>query len=172
MEFFEVVRARHSIRAFEPREIEQEKLDKILETANRAPSAGDLQAYEIYLVRDPEKKAGLVRAAWGQSFIAEAPVVLVFCANPARSGVKYGERGRTLYALQDATIAAAHVQLAVTALGLGSVWVGAFSEPTASEVLGLPAGLRPIAIMPIGYPAETPTPTPRRSLADLVHEIK
>jgi nitroreductase len=161
-----VVQGRRSVRAFRPADIEAATLERILETADRAPSAGGLQAYEIVVVRDPERKAALAGAAYGQSFVASAPVVLVFCANPGRSRPKYGRRGVELYCVQDATIAAAYAQLAAAALGLASVWVGAFDEAAVAGIVG---GLRPVCVMPIGHAAEEPARTPRRSLDDLVH---
>lgn len=169
MEFFEVTKGRHSVRSFLDKPVEKEKLEKLLNTANSAPSAGDLQAYEIFVIESEEKKRALADAALGQSSVSDAPIVLVFFANPMRSAVKYGKRGAELYSIQDATIAAAHTQLAATALGLGSVWVGAFNEDAVSAVAGVPKGMGPVAIIPIGYPAEKPGRTPRRSLDDLVH---
>jgi nitroreductase len=169
MEFFDVVDKRHSIRAYKDKEVEEEKLRKILETANKAPSAGNLQAYEIFVVKDQNKRKALAEAAFSQDFIVDAPVVLVFCSNPTRSSWK-GKRGG-LYSLQDATIAACYAQLAVTALGLSSCWVGAFSEEEVLKILGSPKGLVPICIMPIGYAAEEPEITGRRSLKDIVHEV-
>jgi nitroreductase len=150
--------------------IEDEKLHKILETANKAPSAGNLQGYEIYIVRKLEQRKALVKAAWDQEFLAEAPVVLVFCANPARSVVKYGERGSNLYSIQDATIACAYSQLAAKAQGLDTVWVGAFDEKAVSDNLQIPPELRPITLLPIGYAGKEPHPRPRRDLRDLIHE--
>jgi nitroreductase len=88
---------------------------------------------------------------------------------PSAAAAKYQERGARLYAIQDATIACAFAMLAATALGLGTVWVGAFDDAAVQRVLGCHA-LLPVAILPIGYPAEEPEPTPRRSLADLVHD--
>jgi nitroreductase len=171
MEFFDVVKRRRSVRAFTPRPIEESKIKQILETANQALSAGNLQAYEIFLIEDEKKKRELALAALAQSFVAEAPIVLVFCANPERSEKKYGKRGRSLYSIQDATIAAAYTQLAATALGLASVWVGAFDDREVLKAIGNPEGLVPVAIIPIGYPAEEPEATPRRKLDDLVHKI-
>lgn len=168
MEFFDAVKSRHSVRSYQKKDVEREKLQKILETANAAPSAGDLQGYEIVLVRDEERRAALADAAYGQDFVAEAPVVLVFCANPRRSAQKYGTRGSTLYCIQDATIAAAHAQLAATALGLATCWVGAFDEQAAASAIGA-TDVRPIIILPIGYPDEKPYVTPRRNLSDIVH---
>lgn len=170
MDFFDVAARRRSIRAFKPTKVEREKVDRILETINRAPSAGDLQAYQVYLVTGRDQRLALARAALDQMFISEAPLVLVFCAVPPRSAIKYGRRGQ-LYALQDATIACTHAQLAATALGLGSTWVGAFDEEAVRRAIGVPASEIPIAILPIGYPAEAPSPTPRRSLSDLVREL-
>ncbi|MCS7134817.1 MAG: nitroreductase family protein [Candidatus Aenigmarchaeota archaeon] len=170
MDFFEVVEKRRSIRKFLSKKIEEEKLLKLLNTANLAPSAGNLQAFEIFLVRDEKKKQMICKASYNQDFIKEADVVLIFCANPSRSMKWYGERGE-FYALQDATISAAYVQLAAAALGLGSVWIGAFDEKKISEIIELSDNLRPVAIIPIGYPAEAPTKKPRRKLNDLVKQV-
>ncbi len=170
MDLFEVIARRRSIRAFQGRPVEPEKLQAILEAARQAPSAGNLQAYVIYQVTDPACRRALAQAA-DQEFVAQAPVVLVFCAHPARSAVKYGQRGERLYALQDATIAAAYAQLAAAALGLGSVWVGAFADAAVARALDLPAGLWPVALLPIGYPAEAPTPPTRRPLAEIVRQV-
>lgn len=171
MEFFEVVRARHSIRAFTSRSVEPEKQRAILEAANRAPSAGNLQAYEIFAVTNRAALSALARAAVEQEFIAQASLALVFCAHPARSAKKYKQRGASLYCIQDATIACAYAQLAATALGLASVWVGAFDENAVRAATGASKDLLPVAILPIGYASEEPEVTERRSLASLVHYI-
>ena len=108
MDFFEVIRTRQSIRAFQDRPVEPEKLQQILEAINRAPSAGNLQGYEVYLVTNRACLQALTKAAVGQDFIEQAPLALVFCAHPARSARKYSQRGSTLYCVQDATIACAY----------------------------------------------------------------
>lgn len=172
MEFFEVLARRHSIRTYKDRKVEEDKIHKILEAANSAPSAGDLQAYEIVMVRDRERRRALAEAALGQDFIAQAAVVLVFLTNPSRTKWKYGLRGVHLYCIQDATIAASYAQLAATALGLGSVWVGAFDAGRVAEIIGAQKDLTPVALLAIGYPDEKPYATPRRTLSDLVHEEK
>jgi nitroreductase len=169
MDFFDLIQRRHSVRAFTPQPVEEQKLRAILEAANRAPSAGNLQAYEIYLVTDPARLRLLARAALDQDFIAQAPVALVFCANPARSARKYGRRGTALYCLQDATIACTFAHLAAAALGLASVWVGAFDDGGVRRTIGVGDNLLPVAILPLGYPGEKPQPTSRRPLSDLVH---
>ncbi len=168
-DFFETVRHRHSIRKYQPdMPVETEKLHAILEMACAAPSAGDLQSYRIIVVRDPAERQALVHAAHQQTFIAEAPVCLVFCADPTRSAAAFGERGEKLYALQDATIAAAYAQLAIVAAGMGSTWVGYFEENQVSVALRLEPGLIPVALLSMGYPAELPEPSSRRRLHEVV----
>lgn len=170
MEFFEVLQKRYSVRAYKPDPISDETLRKILEAINSSPSAGNLQAYEVVVVRDAERKKQLAKAAWGQWFIAQAPVVLVFVANPERNRFRYGRRGEELYSLQDATIACTFAHLSAVALGLGSCWIGAFDDNAVREVIGATPTMRPVAILPIGVPADTPEPKERRPLEDLVHE--
>ena len=135
----------------------------------RAFTPREVEAYEIFKVTAGTKRKALARAALDQFFVAEAPLVLVFCANPARSAAKYRERGSRLYSVQDATIACTFAMLAATALGLGTVWVGAFDDAAVQRVLGT-TELLPVALLPVGYPAEEPEPAPRRSLRGLVHE--
>lgn len=170
MEFPELIRTRRSVRAFHEKPIEAEKINRILELINLAPSAGNLQAYEIYHVTAARTRAALARAA-DQSHIAAAPVMLVFFANPGRSARKYGSRGRELYALQDATIAATYAMLAAEEVGLSTVWVGAFDDIAVTAAVGAPGDWLPVAVLPLGYAAESPAATPRRELAELVHTL-
>jgi nitroreductase len=168
MQFFDVVEARRSVRAFTQTPIESHKLETILATARLGPSAGDLQGYGIAVIDEVGAKEALAAAAFGQHFVAEAPVVLVFSASPERSERKYGQRGASLYCVPDATIAACYAQLAATAKGLASCWVGAFDEAAAAAALNAPRQLRPVALMPIGYAAEAPDRPERRALDELV----
>jgi len=112
----------------------------------------------------------LAQAAFGQYFIAEAPVVVVVCVHPARSARRYGDRGTGLYCIQDSAAFVQNMLLASYAIGLGSCWVGAFDEARAAQAIEAPDGIRPVAIIPIGSPAESPSAPPRRSLEDIVHE--
>ena len=171
MDFFQVIDKRHSMRKYTDAQVEEEKLQQILSTTNQAPSAGNLQGFEIYVVRKAEQRQALVLAAGGQQFIAEAPVTLVFCANPARSAVWYKKRGVKLYSVQDATIACTFAMLTASALSLASVWVGAFDEDSVRSALGIPPELVPVAMLPVGYAAKEPRITPRRELSDIVHEV-
>lgn len=171
MDFFTLLQSRQSIRAFKDRSIDTDMLRQILDALNRAPSAGNLQAYEVYLVSDAGRKAELAAASGGQEFLCQAPVVLAFCADSARSTERYGKRGAELYCVQDATIACTFALLAAAAIGLASVWVGAFDEQKVRRIIGAPAAQRPVAMLPIGYPDESPPIRPRRPLTELVHYI-
>lgn len=171
MEFSDLIAARHSIRMFEPTPVEPERLRAILDASNRAPSAGNLQAFEIYVVIAESDRAALTSAALGQGFITQAPVALVFCAHAARSAPRYGTRGEHLYAVQDATIAATYAMLAATDAGLSTVWVGAFDDAEVWRAIGSPEGHHPVAILPIGHAAESPRVTARRALDELVHNV-
>ncbi|MBK8162792.1 MAG: nitroreductase family protein [Gammaproteobacteria bacterium] len=182
-DFFETVRHRHSVRKYRAGgAIEREKLHAVLEAACAAPSAGDLQSYRIYVVENAELRrrpagggrrggGGAAGRRRGPARGPTAPACLVFCADTGRAAEQYGERGRALFALQDATIAAAYAQLAVVAAGLGSTWVGAFDAAEVARVLGLETGLQPIALLSVGYPAELPPPTPRRPLDEVVRHL-
>jgi nitroreductase len=158
------------VRAYLQTPVEQGKLDTILHAANRAPSAGDLQAYSIVVVREPEARQALAIAAAGQEWLTQAPLILVFVAEPARSSEKYGHRGENLYAIQDATIACAYAQLAAHDLGLAACWVGAFRTKDVREAVNAAEDEIPVALLPLGYAAESPFITPRRPLSELVRE--
>ncbi|MFO8110848.1 MAG: nitroreductase family protein [Thermoplasmata archaeon] len=170
MDFNEVVKRRRSVRKFTREDVTRKKVEKIVDIGHAAPSAGNLQARDFILVRKQETKEKLVECAYGQSFIADAPWVVVVCANKKRSAEKYGKRGRELYAIQDATAAVENILLAVTNEGLASVWVGAFEDGCVSSVLNIPEKVRPIALLPIGHPgAESAEPSKIRT-EDLIHE--
>jgi len=169
MDLFEAIRNRRSVRAFKPDPVSDELLTKILDAARWAPSAGNCQPSDFIIVKDPEVKRELCVAALYQEFIEEAPVNLVVCANEERSAGTYGNRGRKMYCLLDAAAAIQNLLLAVHALGLGACWVSAFRNEEVTKVLNLPERVRPIAIIPVGYPAEKPLPTNRIPLEELVH---
>jgi len=171
MEFFEVVHNRRSTRHFTDQPVEENQLRQILEAINASPSAGNMQAYEVYVVRDLQVRQALTKASYDQEFITQAPVVLVFCTHAELNQPRYGERGVKLYAVQDATIACTIATLAARSLGLGSVWVGAFDEDAVHLTIGSPKGQTPVALLPIGIPEKWPGARPRRPLSDLIHEL-
>ena len=126
-----------SVREFrEDVPVDNEVLYNALRVARLAPSAGNRQAYQVVIVRNAARKRALATAAAHQDWIGHAPVVLVFLADEERSATKYHDRGRHLYAVQDATIAAVYAQLALQAAGLASCWVGAFHEDDVARIVG------------------------------------
>jgi nitroreductase len=174
MDFFDAVAKRRSVRDYLDKEVEEDKLQKILEAGNAAPSAGDVQGYEIVEIKDKQQRQALSLAAGNQGFLAEAPVDLVLITNQNRSAKRYGERGKKLYSVQDATIAGSYIQLASTALGLSTCWVGRFDDRAVAKLVGanMDKGFIPVAIIPIGYQRSSPEARPRRKLSDLVHQGK
>ncbi|MGZ7118893.1 MAG: nitroreductase family protein, partial [Methanobacterium sp.] len=104
--------------------------------------------------------------------LVKTPVLIVICANKANSGARYGERGRDLYCIQDAACATMNMMLRAYDLGLGSAWVGAFKEEDVAEALQLPQHIRPVALIPIGYPDEDPEAPPRRKVGEVIHKEK
>jgi nitroreductase len=169
MELFEAIKDRRSIRAFKSDPVPEELLKKALDAARWAPSAGNCQPRDFIIVRDPNVKRNLRKAALNQYFIESAPLNIVVCSNENRSANRYGERGRSLYCLLDAAASTQNLLLALHALGLGACWIGAFSDKEVMNTLNLPYWLRPIAIIPIGYPAEKPRSTSRMSLETSIH---
>lgn len=147
----ELFNKRKSVRSFSEKLVEEEDLKEIIEAANSAPSAGDLKAREIIVASDLELKKRISEAAYGQKQVAEAPAVLVFVALPEESAKKYAERGRDLYAIQDATLAAGFAWLEAVNQGLSGGWIGGFEEEKIREILNLSENQKPIVLLPIGY---------------------
>ena len=171
MDVEEAIVNRRSVRAFNGKELPEGTAERLVELGNLAPSAGNLQARDFIIVRDKAMKEALAAAALDQDFMADAPVVIVITANLERIG-HYGERGRELYCLQDVAAAVENILLAAQARGLGAVWVGAFDEGRVSGLLGLPGHARPVAMIPVGYPDQSPKARKRLPLKELVHYEK
>lgn len=169
MDVLEAIRGRRSVRAFKNEDISAETVDKLLDAACWAPSAGNIQPWEFIIVKKPEIKTRLVEAALDQSFIGEAPVVIVVCADEDRISQRYGQRGRTLYCIQDTAAAVQNIHLAAHSLGLGTCWVGAFNEDETRTILNIPHGTRPIAMIPVGYADESPSPKSKRPKSQIIH---
>lgn len=173
VDFWQVVDGRYSVRDFDATvDVLPETIERILQAAIRAPSAGNRQPWHFYVVRDLAARQGLAAAAYGQEFIIQAPVAVVVCADAGQSAGRYGQRGRDLYCLQDTAAAAMNILLASVAAGFGGCWVGAFDERRAARVLDLDHRLRPVAVLPIGKPARKPvTRTARQPLKTVVSHI-
>ncbi|HOX44167.1 MAG TPA: nitroreductase family protein [Myxococcota bacterium] len=156
-----LLQARRSVRAFEAAEVPREHLVRVLQAGTEAPSAGNVQPWRFVVVRRATARRLLAQAAWDQEFVAQAPAVITVCADLARSGQAYGQRGRELYCLQDGAAAALSMLLMAEALGLGACWVGAFDESQVRAALQLDEQVRPLALLPVGWPAERPARPPR-----------
>jgi Nitroreductase len=169
MDLYEAIRNRRSIRKYKDRKIDDEIINKIIEAGVWAPSAGNLQSWEVIVIKDPEMKSQLSVACYIRDFIAEAPVVLVICAYKQKSSDTYGKRGQNLYCIQDAACAAQNMLLMIHDLGLGACWNGAFDEDSVSSLLEIPDGVRPVAIITVGYPGEKPIPPPKKRIEEFIH---
>ena len=169
MDFETVVKRRRMCREYLDGDVPRENLDRILELASRYPSAGHTEPQEFIVVRDRRVKEDLARAALGQTFVAQAPLVIVVVSDIRRSARRYGERGVNFFSIIDGAFVAMLILLAVVDEGLGACFVGSFYDREVQEFLDLPPDVRPIGIIPIGYCAEEPRKFPRRSRAQIVH---
>ncbi|NOZ85294.1 MAG: nitroreductase family protein [Deltaproteobacteria bacterium] len=166
----EVITTRRTIRRFRDDPVSETVVQSLLKAAIHAPNAGNSQPWHFLVVRNPDVRRKLAEAALGQAFLATAPVVIVVCADLGRAMTAYGERGVSLYCLQDTAAATMNMLLAAHALGFGSSWVGAFDERMVSKVLSLPEFRRPVALVAIGKPAEGPG-KPERLPIDKVSKV-
>jgi nitroreductase len=164
MDVFTAISDRRSIRKYQAKEVEEHKIEKILEAGRLSPSAGNRQEWKFVVVRDKAIKQQLAAAAHGQSFVEEAPVVLVGCAVDSSAIMSCGQYTYTV----DLSIAFAYMILEAQELGLGTCWLGAFEEDAVKKALDIPEEVRVVAMMPLGYPAESPAPRPRKSMKDIV----
>ena len=171
MDLTTCIEGRTSIRDFKPEPIDDEIVSEALRLANLAPSAGNLQARDFIVVRDITTKKALAEAAFHQDYVRTAPVVIVCCVNLER--IKhYQKRGETLYGIQDSAAAIENMLLYLYSKGIGSVWIGAFDEARAVAALSLPKHARPVAIVPVGYPAEEGVRRKRLPQNVIVHQEK
>ncbi len=164
MDFFELISARYSVRAYKPDPIPDTLLAQVLEAARLAPTAANRQPFTLIVLRTAGRQEEL-RRIYHRDWFASAPLVIAACGEPAAAWVRRDGRN---YVDVDVAIAMDHLILAAAALGLGTCWVAAFDPDAAREVLRLPAAVEPIAFTPLGYPADTLRPKERKPLADLV----
>lgn len=162
---------RRSIRKFKPDQVPQATIGRLMEAAQWAPSAGDIEPWEFYVVLNQKKKKELYVTTSNQTSVIEAPVLIIICAVPEMSAEKYGARGKELYCLQDTAAAIQNILLAATGYGLGTCWVGAFDEQEVAKVLDLPPSNRPVAIIPVGYSDEEAPKPAKRPIDKIVHVI-
>lgn len=167
MEFSEVLAARRSVRHFNTkRDVTEEDVVALLEAAVVAPSAGNIQPWRFTVVRSAEARERLA-SAMHQRWAAAAPVVIVVSSDPRPCYARYSDRGEGLYSIQDTAAAVENILLAAVDRGLASCWIGAFAEEAVRDAIGLKAPIRPIAVLPVGYSAESATRPQRRPLEEI-----
>lgn len=171
MEIPEIIKKRKSIRSFTDEPIGDEAVEKLIEAAVLAPSAGNMQPWAFIVVKNKETLKSLSEAA-KQIWMASASVVIVVCTDAAKTQPRYGERGTSLYMYQDTAAAVQNILLTAAHNGFGGTWMGAFDEAVVSAIFNIPTGIRPVAMIPIGHPSQDPTPRPRRPLTEVLHKEK
>ena len=171
--FAAVVKRRSMIRAYKSDPVPEGKIQRLLKYAVHAPSAGNLQPWEFIVVKSPETRAKLAKAAFDQTSIATAPVIIATCADIQRAGSKYGARG-SFYSLVDTAFASLLILLGAVEQGLGACFVGSYNPDEVTKLFALPEHVRPVGLITIGYPAESPRKpgTPKLELSKLVHTEK
>ena len=152
MDVFDCIETRRSVRKYDKKDVPNELIAQILTSGTYAPSAGNTQEWEFIVVRDREIKKRLSDAALKQSQVEEAPVVIVILANLEKIGMRYKERGKQLYAIQDTAACIQNMLLVAHDLGLGACWIGAFDENEASDVIELPKKVRAVGMITVGFP--------------------
>ena len=167
-DFLTLAKSRRSIRKFEDKDVTKEQLMQIIEAAQAAPSAGNCQPWKFYVVKNKDIQAQFKECAYNQDYLLSAPACIVVCTDSKRSEVRYRERGKYLYTIQDTAAAIQNILLCAKDMGLGTCWIGAFDEVKVRNILGLAADFRPVALIPIGYPAEDFKPQHRRPIDDIV----
>jgi len=163
-----IIKSRRSVRRYLEKDVSDDLLEKVLDSARYAPSAGNYQPWEFIVVRNRSLRSDLVEASYKQTWMLEAPVFIIVCINNRVAGM-YGERGLRLYGIQSVAAAMQNMFLTAESLGLGTCWVGRFSEIIVARILQCPEYVRPCAIITLGYPAERPSMPPREDLKEFVH---
>ncbi|MBD3263017.1 nitroreductase family protein [Candidatus Woesearchaeota archaeon] len=169
MEVFDAIKGRRCVRKFKKKEIPEEVLYNVLEAARWAPSSGNLQNTRLLIIKDKAKKEFIVKEALGQTFIADAPVVLIVCSDTDIIKRHYDERGEKLYAIQNTAAAIQNILLAAYNQGLAGSWIGAFKEVRLRKKFEIPDKIDIHAIIPLGYPVEHPYAPARIPLSDILY---
>jgi len=164
MDVMTAIKTRRSIRSYQDKDIEEEKLNLVLEAGRLAPSASNLQEWRFVVVKDKATREKLAAAAHHQRFVGEAPVVIVACAVITDHMMACGQLSYPI----DVAIAVDHMTLKAVEEGLGTCWIGAFEEDEVKKILNIPERVRVVALLPIGYPKYVPSPTPRKNIKEIV----
>lgn len=165
MEFAELIQKRYSVRAYKSDPMEDEKLQAVLDAARLAPTAANRQPFQLIVVHVKGRETEL-RQMYHREWLIQAPLLICACGIPAQGWVRRFD-GFNCTDI-DVTIAMDHLILAAANLGLGTCWIAAFDPTAVRKVLGLPDDVVPVALTPLGYPADQPKPKERKPLSQLV----
>lgn len=177
MNCLEAIQRRKSIRKFTDKPVSEEHLRKILDAGRLAPTGGNMQPWEFIIIKNKDRIKAIVETTFvgadrtgsrKQTWIETAPLVIAVCANPTRTIAKYGEFGREVV-IMDVAAAIENMLLAATSLGLATCWVSGFHKDALAKVLETPEHIEPLAVLPLGYPAQSPTPRSKFSLEEIIH---
>ncbi len=169
-DLIDAIESRRSVRSYKSDPIPDPTIGRILECGRLAPSAGNLEPWFFYVVKNSQIKDQL--AAVSEPWIKAAPVVIVVTADYTLESQNFGERGREMYLYQDSAAATQNMLLAAHGYGLGSCWVGKFDEIKIKQILNLPEGQQPVALLPLGYPTEeNQPPLAHKSIDEMVKII-
>jgi len=167
MDVMEAIRTRRSVRSYESKPVEDEKLEAVLEAGRLAPSAKNLQEWRYIVVRDAAMRQKLMGAAYDQSFVGEAPIVIACCAETEHYVMRCGQLAYPI----DLAISIDHMTLKATEDGLGTCWIGSFEEDKVKALLDIPAGIRVVELMTLGYAkyGEVGRPKTRKTINEIIH---
>ena len=165
MSFLDLANKRSSVRRYDAEPVDEPALNKILEAGRIAPSAANQQPWHFIVIRDENHKLAL-KEAYGKEWFWKAPVIIVVCVEPSKA---WNRQDGKNYAAVDGAIAMDHITLCATDLGLGTCWVGAFDPAKVKSILGIPDGIEPLVMTPLGKPVAPSLPKKRKTLDQIVH---
>lgn len=165
MQCLDLINQRFSVRSYSSKPLEEDQLADVLEAGRLAPSAANRQASSVVVVRDEVRRRALGEA-YPRDWFWKVPAILVVCVEPARAWVRGDGKS---YADVDGAIMMDHMTLCAASLGLGTCWIGAFDPGKVKRILGLPAGIEPLVMTPLGYPAEEVRAKSRKPAGEVIH---
>ncbi|MBD3263433.1 nitroreductase [Candidatus Woesearchaeota archaeon] len=162
----DIIESRTSVRSYESREIEEDKLEYILDAFRKAPSAKNLQPWKLIVVKNQKIKKDLAIACNNQTFLEDAFVIIAACADEKEA---YGRMGGYMNSYPiDIALALEHLVLAATEQGLGTCWIGAFKEKLVKDILDVPEDVRVVALTPVGYSSREGSRRGRKPLSEII----
>lgn len=169
MDFLQLCTNRKSTRSFLTKRIPHAVLKQLIDAAVQSPSAGNCQPWHFFVIQDTAVLKAIHEKSYKASWFREAPAAIVVCTKANLTGERYGDRGHELYVIQDTAAAVMSILLQAESLGLGACWCGAFDEEAMREILHLDDTLRPVALIPVGYPKNPfVKKPPRKAMEDVV----